>query len=266
MNVLKSFFSPIRDKFYAISAIMIIIFIISEISKISIFLMQYNFNLNPINALAVPAEINIFLKKPWSIFTYIFVHENIFHLFINLFFFLIVRNLFLKSNRKFKIITIFLFSGIFSGLLFILFYNIFPTLETQKEITILIGSSSAIIGLFSFYTFKYPTNQINFYFMKISSKYILIIIALFSLVSISKFNTGGNISHIGAITFGFLFHLLNKSEIQIKRSSLTNDQIFRDKKRIKEREVDDILEKISQSGYESLTKVEKNKLFEQSKK
>ena len=59
---------------------------------------------------------------------------------------------------------------------------------------------------------------------------------------------------------------LNKSEIKIKRSSLTNDQMFRDKKRIKEKEVDDILEKISQSGFESLTNVEKNKLFEQSKK
>ena len=266
MNVLKSFFSPKRDIFYALSVIMIIIFIVSEISKISIFLMQYNFDFNPISALAVPAEINTYLKKPWSIFTYIFMHENIFHLLINLFFFLIVRHLYLKSNQEFKIITIFLLSGIFSGLLFILFYNIFPILETQKENTILIGSSSAIIGLFSFYTFKYPNDQINFYFSKISCKYLLIIIALFSLVSISKFNTGGNISHIGAITFGFLFHLLNKSEIQIKRSSLTNDQMFRDKKRIKEKEVDDILEKISQSGFESLTNVEKNKLFEQSKK
>ena len=266
MNVLKSFFNSIRDKFYALSVLMIIIFIVSEISKISIFLMQYNFNLNPIGALAVPAEIITFLKKPWSILTYVFVHENIFHLLINLFFFLIVRNLYLKSNREFKIITIFLLSGIFSGLLFILFYNIFPILETQKENTILIGSSSAIIGLFSFYTFKYPNDQINFYFSKISCKYLLIIIILFSLVSISKFNTGGNISHIGAIIFGFLFHLLNKSEIQIKRSSLTNDQMFRDKKRIKEKEVDDILEKISQSGFESLTNVEKNKLFEQSKK
>ena len=47
---------------------------------------------------------------------------------------------------------------------------------------------------------------------------------------------------------------------------MTNDQMFRDKKRIKEKEVDDILEKISQSGFESLTNVEKNKLFEQSKK
>lgn len=266
MNVLKSLFSSIKDKFYAISTIMILIFIVSEISKISIFLMQYNFNLNPISVLAVPAEINTFLKKPWSIFTYIFVHENIFHLFINLFFFLIVRNLYLKSNREFKIITIFLLSGFFSGLLFILFYNMFPILEIQIENTVLIGSSSAIIGLFSYYTFKYPNNQINFYLLQISSKYLLIIIALFSLVSISKFNTGGNISHIGAITFGFLFHLLNKREIQIKRSSLTNDQIFRDKKRINERDVDDILEKISQSGFDSLTKVEKNKLFEQSKK
>ena len=42
--------------------------------------------------------------------------------------------------------------------------------------------------------------------------------------------------------------------------------MFRDKKRIKEKEVDDFLEKISQSGFESLTNVEKNKLFEQSKK
>ena len=172
MNILKRFFSPKRDKFYALSVIMIIIFIVIEISKILIFLMQYNFNLNPISVLSVPAEINTFLKKPWSIFTYIFVHENIFHLFINLFFFLIVRNLYLKSNREFKIITIFFLSGIFSGLLFILFYNMFPILETQIENTVLIGSSSAIIGLFSYYTFKYPNNQINFYFLQISSKYL----------------------------------------------------------------------------------------------
>ncbi len=265
MNVLKGFFSPIRDKFYAISLIMILIFIVSEISKLSMFLMQYNFNFNLISILAVPAEIETLLKKPWSIFTHIFIHEDIYHLLRNLIFFLIVRNLYSKISEEFKIITIFFLSGIFSCLIFIFFYNTFPLLATRIDDD-LIGSSSAILGLFSLYTFKYPNNQINFYFLQINSKYLLIVIALFSLVSIPQFNTGGNISHIGGITFGFLYHLLNKSEIQIKRSSLTNDQIFRDKKRIKEKEVDDILEKISQSGFESLTNVEKNKLFEQSKK
>ena len=266
MNFLKAFFNSIRDNFYAISILIILVFIVSEITKISFFLMQYNSNLNLNSILGVPAEINTFLEKPWSIVTFIFAHENIFHLFINLFFFLIVRDLYSKSNRKFKVITIFFLSGIFSGLSFILFYNVFPLLETQKENTVLIGSSSAIIGLFSFYSFKYPNDKINFYILQISTKYLLTIIALFSLVSISKFNIGGNISHVGAITFGFLFHLLNRRKIHTRRSSLTNDQLYRDKKRIKEKEIDDILEKVSQSGFESLTKLEKNKLFEQSKK
>ena len=266
MDISKAFLKSIRDKFYLISLLMILVFVLIEISKISIFLMQYNFKLNPISILGVPAEINTFFEKPWSIFTYIFVHENIFHLGLNLSFLLIIRNSLLKMNQDFKMITVFFLSAFFSGFLFIFFYNAFPLLESQKENTILIGSSSAIIGLFSFITFKYPQNKLNLLITKIKNKYLLIIIALFSLVGVSKFNTGGNISHIGAITFGFLFYLLNKRKIQIKRSSLTNDQIFRDKKRIKEREVDDILDKISQSGIESLTKVEKNKLFEQSKK
>ena len=86
MNFLKAFFNSIRDNFYAISILIILVFIVSEITKISIFLMQYNSNLNLNSILAVPAEINTFLEKPWSIFTYIFVHDNIFHLLINLFF------------------------------------------------------------------------------------------------------------------------------------------------------------------------------------
>ena len=86
MNFLKSFFNSIRDNFYAISILMILVFIVSEITKISIFLMQYNSNLNLNSILGVPAEINTFLEKPWSIVTFIFAHENIFHLLINLFF------------------------------------------------------------------------------------------------------------------------------------------------------------------------------------
>ena len=228
--------------------------------------MKDDLNLSLVSFLSLPAEIDSFFKKPWSIFTYIFVHENIFHVVLNLSFFLIVRNLHIKINEDFKIITILFLSAIFSGFLFIFFYNIFLILKIKKEITFLIGSSSAIMGLFSFYTFRYPNRFINLFSYKINIKYILILLTLLSLASISKFNTGGNISHIGAIIFGFFYHILTKKVIKNKRSFYYDDQIYRDKKRNKEKEVDDILEKISQSGYQSLTKAEKNKLFKLTKK
>tara|TARA_A100001035_G_scaffold125324_1_gene98565 strand:- start:2073 stop:2873 length:801 start_codon:yes stop_codon:yes gene_type:complete len=266
MNISFFIFKKIKDKFYAISALMILVFIFCEITKIYFYLMKSELDFNPISFFSVPADAKFFLSKPFSVLTYIFVHENIFHLVLNLFFLLIIRKSLLKIKQDFKMFSVFFLSALFSGFLFIFSYNAFPLLEPQKENTILIGSSSAIIGLFSFITFKYPQNKLNLFFTKIKNKHILLIIALFSLVGISKFNTGGNISHISAIFFGFIYFLFCNRKTKNKRSSYSDDQAFRDKKVKKEKEIDDILAKISQSGFDSLTKVEKDKLFKLSKK
>lgn len=266
MNISFFILRKFKDKFYAISALMILVFTFCEIIKIYIFLMKSELDFNPISFFSVPADTKFFLNKPFSILTYIFVHENIFHLILNLSFLLIIRKSLLKVKQDFKMMSVFFLSALFSGVLFIFFYNAFPLLEPQKENTILIGSSSAIIGLFSFITFKYPENKLNFFFTKIKNKHFLLIIALFSLVGVSKFNIGGNISHISAIFFGFFYFLGCTKKIKNKRSSYSDDQAFRDKKIKKEKEIDDILAKISQSGFDSLTKVEKDKLFKLSKK
>ena len=241
------------------------------------------------NYLAFSSSTNILLKRPWTLISYMFTHTNLFHILSNMICLYLGSKLFLKYFNSQQLIKTYILGGVFGAIFFKLIFNMFP--EYFNAETPLIGGSagiSAIIIVICTYSpnFLIPIPLIG----QIKLKHLGWITILFFYLGIGdNQNPGGNIAHLGGAIFGYIYtkqYKKNKNNIT-EISSLFKKifQIFKSKKKVrnfhkraksdyefnaeearKQKEIDDILEKIAGSGYESLSKKEKKMLFNASKK
>jgi len=226
--------------------------------------------------LGIPSDPNLIIKRPWTIITYMFAHFKLFHLLINMIFLYTFGKLFLKFFSNRKLFSNYILGGI-SGALFFIIFSVNSDLITEKDA--LVGSSASILSIlvtsivftpdYSFKIFKDSNNSIKI-------KFVAIIFILYSIIyPIYSKNIGGLISHIGGIFYGVLYIVLIKKDInlahyieqilefnyskknKIVRKKNEDDYEYNTRKKIEEIELNKILEKISKSGYKSLSKKEK---------
>lgn len=234
--------------------------------------------------IALEGNIENFITKPWAVFTYMFVHLEFFHLVFNMFMLYIIGDFFYKYFGD-KAFSIFYFvGGISGGILFILLNLINP------QYGLLMGASAAIYSvLFSMVAYQ-PELEVRLFFVSKPVKLLYVAIGFIVLgFLLNGDNLGGNISHIGGALFGYFYMKLyekgnslfdwtdslfkNKSPLKAHKSKKTkekkppkDDYEYNDWKAKKEEKTNIILEKISRSGYNSLTEEEKDFLFKQGKR
>ncbi|MHC9088128.1 rhomboid family intramembrane serine protease [Tenacibaculum sp. IMCC1] len=234
--------------------------------------------------LALPANFDDFIVKPWTIFTYGFLHTRFIHILFNLIILFFVGNLFLDYFTQKQLLTFYLLGTLFGGLVFILSYNYFPALVNSSHINLLLGASAGtsaiLIGIATYipnYSFKIPL--IGY----VKLWHIAAFLVLIDIIQIAGNNTGGHLAHIGGALFGFFYvrsasnkeldifksinKLFSKKERKLKTVYKSGNKTPKpnvDKTRNQE-EVDAILDKISKSGYDTLSKSEKEFLFKQGK-
>jgi len=237
------------------------------------------------NYLILPADLNGFLSKPWTIITYMFQHKDILQLFFNMLWMYFGSKIFLQFFNGKQLISTYFLGGVFGGFCFLLFNEY---LDFNSP---LIGSSSSVISIIIAIATYQPNFNIFLPFIgNIKLKHIAWVSLLLFYINLSGNNSGGNISHLGGALFGYLYIILLKKGYDIslnfyniigvfnftktrkprkksrkKRSSKGNDDLFRSKKSEKQKKINIVLEKISKSGYDSLTKEEKELLFKESK-
>ena len=227
-----------------------------------------------------------FILKPWSLFTYLFLHDNFFHLLFNMLWLycigIILEDL-IGSKHIYKII---IYGGIFGGLFYMILYQLFSFLQFPGGVS-LVGASggiSALIIATAVFT-PYYTVMI-FGVFPIQLRWIAIIWVLLDLASFSTTNAniGGTITHMGGALFGLLYMLhlkeifnfpfvdfltrtLRKKNKPSRKAKVTFNKTYNQKstfirnQKPNQDEIDSILDKINRSGYESLTKEEKDTLF-----
>ena len=224
--------------------------------------------------------------KPWTLITYSFLHSGFFHLFFNMYIFLFTSRLFLNLFKSNSLINIYFLGVVFGGLLFLFSYNFFPAFENSKPY--MIGSSAGVMSLLIFMSTYSPNLEVRLIIFNIKLLYIGIAFMMLDLIQIPYGNAGGHIAHLGGALLGFiyannlkkgvdiglpveriiskLFNLfqLNKSKMNVafknkskKKFNHPND----DNSKKHQKKIDEILDKISSSGYESLSKKEKDFLF-----
>ena len=252
--------------FKKIIIINIIIFLLPLVSNTFLFL----FGLSQVSLLPffdLHPEFSKILMSPWTLISYSFFHIDFFHILWNMIILYVVSDYFLSFLSTNQFLQIYFYGAIAGGLLFICSYNIFPVFE--NSFTPLVGSSAAVYSLLIFVCSYFPNTSVNLFFLSAKLKYIGLFYVLLSLIQIPFSNAGGNIAHLGGALYGFYYSINFNSSNSVfdlvanyfdKFSSKTNHK--KDDQKI----IDGILDKISKSGYESLTKNEKELLFRNSNK
>ena len=260
-NVTKNFFPnkemPIHKYIILIN---VLVFLIPLIMNTILYLLNIK-TLSFFNFFDLHPQINYLLKNIWTIITYAFIHNDIYHIFWNMFILYFASEYFLNFFDEKKYIKTYFYGILFGGLFFVLSYNLFPVFETDS--TTLIGSSAAVYSVLIFICTYFPNNKVNLILFNIELKYIGIIYILLSLVQIPIENPGGNIAHLGGALWGYLYAMsIYNNSFNIDLKEIINKLKFNNlNKSENQKMIDAILDKISESGYESLTKKEKELLF-----
>ena len=260
-NVTKNFFPnkemPIHKYIILIN---VLVFLIPLIMNTILYLLNIK-TLSFFNFFDLHPQINYLLKNIWTIMTYAFIHNDIYHIFWNMFILYFASEYFLNFFDEKKYIKTYFYGILFGGLFFVLSYNLFPVFK--NDFTTLIGSSAAVYSVLIFICSYFPNNKVNLILFNIELKYIGIIYILLSLVQIPIENPGGNIAHLGGALWGYLYAIsIYNNSFNIDLKEIINKLKFNNlNKSENQKMIDAILDKISESGYESLTKKEKELLF-----
>ncbi len=270
----------------------IAIFLAIKVLYIFLFLFNVTDNNIIVYWLSLPSDYSKLLIRPWTIITYQFLHEGFLHILFNMLWLYWFGKIFLEFLSQKKLIAIYLLGGIFGGLFFVIAYNIFPAFASVKSEAIALGASASILAIVTTISFYVPNYTIRLMFIgNIKLKYIALFSILLDILSIAGENSGGHIAHLGGAFFGFLMYLqlkqgknINfidnilsriqnifkpkpKMRVEYKtQKPPRNDMDYNKQKVEKQKQIDAILDKIAKSGYNSLTKTEKEILFSASKK
>lgn len=237
------------------------------------------------------------LFRPWTIVTYMFVHEGLWHLFVNMIMLWFSGRLFGDLLGDRRLVAVYFYGGIAGFLLYFISYNIFPVFS-GSESTIIGASASVIAILVAIATYN-PEMEVRLILIgNVKLKYIAIFFVALDILFLDGGNTGGRLAHLGGALFGFFyarglqkgndwsngfysfvnfFRDLVKPKPKMKvasskgRATASRSNSGTERRKSKEevsqqKKIDEILDKISQSGYDSLTKAEKEFLFNASKK
>jgi membrane associated rhomboid family serine protease len=228
--------------------------------------------------LSVPSYPEKLLYKPWTLITYMFTHVALFHFIFNMLVLYWFGKIFEDFLNGKQFIFTYLAGGLFASLLFILFYNIFPAFQEARYQSVLLGASGSVMAIVLATATLLPDYSIRLlFFGDVRLKYLALVYVLMDVIGVSGLNPGGAISHLGGALFGFIFikqlqagndwsKILQKRR-KLKVVSSTQGKASRPAAKVPEQElIDEILDKISRSGYESLTNEEKEQLFKASSK
>ncbi len=273
----------------AVFLVLVLLFVISQISQVpELFDVIHR-------QIAIPAPIMTFLQKPWTIITYAFVHDwtGIFHILFNMLVFYWFGKLFVEYLGSDKLIAVYFLGALAGAFAYLLVYNLVPFYQARIPSGGMVGASAAVYAVVVASATLLPDYTFFLLFLgPVRIKYIAAFYIVVSFLGSVGPNEGGNVAHLGGALIGFVYIrqlqagvnwgnwiiatidwfkglFAPKPNVKVTyRKESTTKKAPRPSKTssISQDEIDTILDKISDGGYESLTKEEKEKLFNASKK
>jgi membrane associated rhomboid family serine protease len=228
--------------------------------------------------LNLPSNLSVFPGRFWTLFTYMFVHYDIRHLLSNMLWLYYLGRIFSNTLGGARMTAVYILGGLSGGLLFLVIDNLLPRGGHSE----LIGASAGVMAIVVGIAAYSPDALIYPFGIAMRLKWLaLIAFVITSLIDLSA-NTGGKVSHIGGAVFGFLYGTqlrrgkkflegfsrlfrFKSRHLRVEystRSQRSNDELYNMTKTSIRKRVDEILDKISRSGYDSLSKDEKEFLKE----
>ena len=261
----------------------LVVFLVIRILNVFFFLSGTPFPF--MDWLALPADFRLLASRPWTLITYMFLHFEFLHILFNLLWLYWMGQIFLGYFDQGKLVIIYLLGGIFGGLFYVAGYNSFPAFSQIVSDSRLLGASASVIAIVAALAVHAPNHTLHLMFIgPVKMKYIALISILMYVIGISSTNAGGNLAHLGGAFCGAIYVLQlrrgnnrNKKEIGLfsnlkkvfsPKPKVTlsyrkpvDDIEYNRQKNQDQKRMNEILEKISKSGYDSLSKEEKEILF-----
>ncbi len=274
------------------------LFLAVQIVRIVLFLSNaYDLFPGFLNHLAVPANLEVLAKRPWTLITYMFLHVDFIHILFNLLWLYWFGTVFIQELGLKKLLSTYLLGGLTGGILYVVFYNVFPVFEGVREGSIALGASASVMSVVVATATFQPERRMQLVLIgPIKIIYIALFMFIFTSLVDFSVNTGGKIAHIGGALSGFLFAYYykrgkditkgfdrtmdsiatwfkpgkEKLKVTYKRSAgqkpPADDIEYKQEKAAEQKEIDQILDKISKAGYDSLSSREKEMLFKMGNK
>lgn len=248
-----------------------------------------------VHLLGVPASLPVLIEKPWTLFTYMFLHLGIWHILFNLLWLYWFGKIFLEFLSRKALVWVYILGGLTGGVVYIAAFNIFPVFSDALPVSYALGASASVMAIVTAISCYVPSYTLHLlFFGKVKIVYLAIALFVIDFFMIPAGNAGGHIAHIGGALFGFFYAMTRKPLVKnvlfkdisdffnkLKKMfpgrsgkfkadvnpgrPLTDDE-YNFNKAENQKKIDKILEKISKGGYDSLTREEKEFLFNSSRK
>lgn len=300
----RSFFSQ-SDTLARLILINVAVFVAIVIVNIFGALSGFSLSQYFIAVTALPTDGIKLLTRPWTFVTYMFLHEGFFHLLFNMIWLYFGGMMFREFLGSRRLLGVYLWGGLAGGFLYVLIYNIAPAFSDAVSISNARGASASVMAIIVAIATLRPQLPVQLFFvLRVPLWSIAVFAVLMDLLSLQSLqsNPGGHIAHIGGALFGFFYiralrggndwsegimtwvdwledrfkdkpkpvmrTVYRKTESGGSNSFSESMPFSRanDNKRAEQARMDEILDKISRSGYNSLSKEEKDFLFKISNK
>ncbi len=253
------------------------------------FLFQVNLS-NIQSWFSFPNDIVTYIKRPWTIITYGFLHSDFRHILWNMVFLYWFAPIFLNIHTGRRFLNIYILGIIFGALSYMLAFALFPAFANTKGS--MVGASAAVYAVMVAATIQSPNQSFRLMFIPVNIKLWWICIGkiLLDLASLKSANAGGHFAHLGGAAIGYLYMIQlqkgndigtpvenfmdwlvalvkpsEKPKLKTVHNSKKRTAVNTKIKNPNQAQIDEILDKISKSGYESLSKKEKEVLFKAGK-
>lgn len=270
--------------FLAVNIIYVLIFLLNAASR-------DGFESNYLAYLMVSSDLELVLFRPWTLFTYMFLHFRFLHILFNMLWLFWFGRIFLQYLTEKQLYTTYFIGGLSGAALYIFSFNIFPAFQHHLP---MLGASASVTAIIMAISFFNPNYSVQLPFIgPVKIIYIALAFILLDLLRIpTSGNAGGYIAHLGGALYGYIYAMQMKkgkdigsgfsktmdsvagmfkprSKMKVSyrgKAKKMDDHTYNQQKAATQKEVDLILDKIAKSGYDSLTKKEKEILFKMSNK
>lgn len=281
------------EKLIAVNVAVFLLFIILDIAA---YLFQAGGWIEDLtNWLIVPRNLDRFITRPWTVFTYAFMHAGFWHILSNMIILYFSGRFFLTFFSPKRLLNYYFLGALAGALLFLVSYNLFPVFADGHNYT-LIGASAAVMAILVGVATYAPNMAIRFFMFNIKLWWIAAFFVIKDFVMIPIENPGGHIAHIGGAALGYIyttqlakgkdigawfekimdglvglfqkptkakspFRKVYKNKSNNSAKTYKSTASAKQNASTKQKKIDEILDKISKNGYDSLSKEEKDFLF-----
>lgn len=304
---LRNAFKHSDNSLYKLIAINILVFFVVLVFRVFMTIGGLgNVYSTVLSYLMMPASLPRLATQPWSIFTYMFLHEGIFHILFNMLFLFWFGQLIHQFLGSRKLANLYILGGLAGAVFYVLIYNLAPYFSQSVGSSLMLGASAGVFAIVVGAATLSPNTTFFLLLLgPVKIKYIAIFYVIISFANSAGANAGGELAHLGGALLGYLYIVQlrrgNDWGLPVQKVGIFFEDLFsRRKSNVKvsyrkakttsgggfssfkksskstpfpansgeatQEEIDKILDKIADRGYEALNKEEKRKLFEFSKK